>query len=110
MAASACNLRLIGGARDTARKQWDALARRGTHRHAWFVAAEACGAEPRHVGVFKGGKLVAVIPAYVEHETLHGDLHAHCARTPAECCLPSSVKKFGARLATRPVLVMYEPR
>jgi predicted N-acyltransferase len=76
MAASACNLRLIGGARDTARKQWDALARRGTHRHAWFVAAEACGAEPRHVGVFKGGKLVAVIPAYVEHETLHGDLHA----------------------------------
>ncbi len=76
MAASACNLRLIGGARDTARKQWDVLARRGTHRHAWFVAAEACGAEPRHVGVFKGGKLVAVIPAYIERETLLGDLHA----------------------------------
>lgn len=76
MAASACNLRLIGGARDTARRQWDALARRGTHRHAWFVAAEACGAEPHHVGVFKGGKLVAVIPAYMERETLYGDLHA----------------------------------
>ena len=76
MAASACNLRLIGGARDTARKQWDMLARRGTHRHAWFVAAEACGAEARHVGVFKGGKLVAVIPAYIERETLLGDLHA----------------------------------
>jgi predicted N-acyltransferase len=76
MAAPASNLRLIGGARNIARKQWDALARRGTHRHAWFVAAEACGAEPRHVGVFKGGKLVALIPAYIERETLHGDLHA----------------------------------
>ena len=58
------------------RAQWDALARRGYHRHAWFVAAEACGAEPRHVGVFDGGRLVAVIPAYIERETLHGDLHA----------------------------------
>lgn len=76
MAAPPCNLRLIGGARDTARKQWDALARRGTHRHAWFVAAEACGAEPRHVGVFRSGKLVAVIPAYIERESLYGDLHA----------------------------------
>jgi predicted N-acyltransferase len=76
MAAPASNLRLIGGARNIARKNWDALASRGSHRHAWFVAAEACGAEPRHVGVFKGGKLVAVIPAYVERETLHGDLHA----------------------------------
>jgi predicted N-acyltransferase len=76
MAAPASNLRLIGGARNIARKNWDALANRGTHRHAWFVAAEACGAEPRHVGVFKGGKLVAVIPAYIERETLHGDLHS----------------------------------
>jgi predicted N-acyltransferase len=76
MAAPASNLRLIGGARNIARKQWDALAHRGIHRHAWFVAAEACGAEPRHVGVFKGGKLVAVIPAYIERETLHSDLHS----------------------------------
>jgi predicted N-acyltransferase len=76
MAAPPCNLRLIGGARDTARKQWDALARRGSHRHAWFVSAEACGAEPRHVGVFRSGKLVAIIPAYIEREALHGDLHA----------------------------------
>jgi len=76
MAAPSSNLRLIGGARNIARKNWDALASRGTHRHAWFVAAEACGAEPRHVGVFKGGKLVAVIPAYIERETLHGDLHS----------------------------------
>jgi predicted N-acyltransferase len=59
------------------REQWDALARRGYHRHAWFVAAEACGAEARHVGVFdKQKKLVALIPAYIERETLHGDLHA----------------------------------
>jgi predicted N-acyltransferase len=76
MAAPACTLRLIGGARGVARKQWDALASRGTHRHAWFAAAEACGAEPRHVGISKGGKLVAIIPAYLERETLYGDLHA----------------------------------
>ena len=76
VSASATNLRLIGGARHIARGLWDALARRGYHRHAWFIAAEACGAEPRHVGVFRGGELAAVIPAYIERETLHGDLHA----------------------------------
>jgi predicted N-acyltransferase len=69
-------LRMIGGARYIARADWDALARRGYHRHAWFVTAEKCGAEPRHVGVYDGATLVAVIPAYIERETLHGDLHA----------------------------------
>lgn len=76
VSAPGCTLRMIGGARYIARAQWDALVRRGYHRHAWFVTAEACGAEPRHVGVFRGGALVAVIPAYIERETLHGDLHA----------------------------------
>lgn len=76
VSAPALNLRMFGGARQIGRKQWDALARRGIHRHAWFVTAETCGAEPRHVGVYRGGKLVAVIPAYIERETLHGDLHA----------------------------------
>jgi predicted N-acyltransferase len=102
MAVPACNLRLIGGARDTARKHWDALAHRGTHRHAWFVAAEACGAEPRHVGVFKGGKLVAVIPAYIERETLHGDLHARWYG-PARCI----AEALGASL--RPSLAIAAP-
>lgn len=69
-------LRMIGGARYISRTDWDALARRGYHRHAWFVAAEKCGAEPRHVGVYDGAELVAIIPAYIERETLHGDLHA----------------------------------
>jgi predicted N-acyltransferase len=76
VSAPALNLRMIGGARYVTRAHWDALARRGYHRHAWFLTAEACGAEPRHVGVFRGGELVAVIPAYIERETLHGDLHA----------------------------------
>ena len=56
---SARSQRLLGverphdrGARYIPRAQWDSLARRGYHRHAWFVAAEACGAEPRHVGIF----------------------------------------------------------
>ena len=72
----AYSVRRIGGARHLPRAQWDALALRGYHRHAWFVAAEACGAEPRHVGVYDAHDLVAIIPAYIERETLHGDLHA----------------------------------
>ncbi len=69
-------LRVIRSATAVPREQWDALARRGYHRHGWFVAAEATGAEARHVGVFDRKSLVAVIPAYIERETLHGDLHA----------------------------------
>ncbi|MEO7040069.1 MAG: peptidogalycan biosysnthesis protein [Gemmatimonadaceae bacterium] len=76
IAPRALTMRMIGGARYIARADWDALARRGYHRHAWFVTAEACGAEPRHVGVYDGHDLVAIIPAYIERETLHGDLHA----------------------------------
>jgi predicted N-acyltransferase len=76
VSARATSLRLIGGAKHIPRAQWDALARRGYHRHAWFLTAESCGAEPRHVGVLRGGELVAVVPAYIERETLHGDLHA----------------------------------
>ena len=70
-------VRVLHSASAVPREQWDALARRGYHRHAWFVAAEACGAEARHIGVFDKQKtLVALIPAYIERETLHGDLHA----------------------------------
>lgn len=58
------------------RADWDALARRGYHRHAWFTAHEACGADARHVAVYEGRSLVAVIPAFLERTTLHGDLHA----------------------------------
>ncbi|HEY8793567.1 MAG TPA: peptidogalycan biosysnthesis protein [Gemmatimonadaceae bacterium] len=72
----AFTLRMIGGARYTARADWDALARRGFHRHGWFVAAEACGAVPRHVGVYDGAELVAIIPAYIGSNTLDDDLHA----------------------------------
>ncbi|MDB4912345.1 MAG: hypothetical protein JWO39_3168 [Gemmatimonadetes bacterium] len=105
VSAPACNLRMIGGARYIARAQWDALARRGYHRHAWFVAAESCGAEPRHVGVFRGSELVAVIPAYIERETLHGDLHArwygpaqHIAATLGASLRPSLA--IGAPMST----------
>ncbi|MEP7086844.1 MAG: peptidogalycan biosysnthesis protein [Gemmatimonadota bacterium] len=69
-------VRVLRSASAVPREQWDAIARRGYHRHAWFVAAEACGAEARHIGVFDRMTLVAVIPAYIERETLHGDLHA----------------------------------
>ncbi|MEP7066229.1 MAG: GNAT family N-acetyltransferase [Gemmatimonadota bacterium] len=71
--APTCNLRMIGAARYIPRAQWDALARRGYHRHAWFSAAESSGAEPRHVGVFRGSQLLVVIPAYLERKVLDGD-------------------------------------
>ena len=71
------SLRVLRSASAVSREQWDAIARRGYHRHAWFATAEACGAEARHIGVFDKSKtLVALIPAYIERETLHGDLHA----------------------------------
>ena len=70
-------VRVLRSASAVPRAQWDALARRGYHRHGWFVAAEACGAEARHIGVFDKHKmLIALVPAYIERETLHGDLHA----------------------------------
>lgn len=72
----AFTLRMIGGAHYTARAEWDRLARRGYHRHAWFVAAEACGAVPRHVGVYDGAELVAIVPAFIERDTPDADLHA----------------------------------
>jgi predicted N-acyltransferase len=75
-APRALTLRMIGGAHYTARADWDALAQRGFHRHAWFVAAEACGAVPRHVGIYEGAELVAIIPAYIERDSVDDDLHS----------------------------------
>ncbi|HEU5170130.1 MAG TPA: peptidogalycan biosysnthesis protein [Gemmatimonadales bacterium] len=65
----------LGGAAGVPAEQWDGLARRGFHRHAWFVAAESCGLAPRHVGVQRNGVLAAIFPAYLEWASLHGDLH-----------------------------------
>lgn len=69
-------LRVLRGAHEIPRANWDALARRGYHRHAWFVANEACGADARHIAVYDGAAITAIIPAYIERTTLHGDLHA----------------------------------
>lgn len=69
-------LRVLRGANEVPRADWDALARRGYHRHAWFVANERCGAQARHVAAYDDAALVAIVPAYIERETLHGDLHA----------------------------------
>lgn len=69
-------LRVLRGAHEVPRAAWDALARRGYHRHAWFVANESCGAQARHVAVYENDALVAIVPSYIERETLHGDLHA----------------------------------
>ena len=58
-------VRVLRSASVVPREQWDALARRGYHRHAWFVAAEACGAEARHIGVFDKHKTLVALDTRV---------------------------------------------
>jgi predicted N-acyltransferase len=67
---------LQGGAAAVPEAEWDRLARRGFHRHHWFVAAEAeAYLRPCHVAMHRAGELAAVFPAYLESAALHGDLH-----------------------------------
>lgn len=54
---------------------WNRLATRGHHLHRWFVAVEAAGSQPRHLAVRDATGLRAIVPAYLEHGGLHGDLH-----------------------------------
>jgi predicted N-acyltransferase len=54
---------------------WNGLATRGHHLHRWFVAVEAAGSQPRHLAVRDAAGLRAIVPAYLEHGGLHGDLH-----------------------------------
>lgn len=65
----------IGGADRLGPMEWNRLARRGFHLHQWFTGAERCGWNPRHVAVQGGGRMKAIVPAYLTRAgTLH-DLH-----------------------------------
>jgi predicted N-acyltransferase len=69
-------LRILGRISDVEEQAWDALASGGPRaspflRHAWLGALEASGCaaprrgwRPRHLALFRGGRLVAAAPAY----------------------------------------------
>jgi predicted N-acyltransferase len=62
----------LGRAERIAEAEWEALATRGFHLHRWFVAAERCGWQPRHVGITGESGLAAIVPVFLaDHRTLH---------------------------------------
>ncbi len=66
---------MLLGADDVAAAEWDGLSRRGFHLHPWFVAAEKCGWEARHVAVRGPSTLQAVVPAYLTSAHNLNNLH-----------------------------------
>ena len=64
-AVAPATVEMLRGAGDLAAAEWNSLARRGFHLHAWFLAAEQCGWEARHVAVRGSSGLQAVVPAYL---------------------------------------------
>jgi predicted N-acyltransferase len=65
----------IGGADQIEPMEWNRVAHRGFHLHQWFTAAERCGWNPRHVAVQGGGRIKAVVPAYLTRAGSLHDLH-----------------------------------
>ena len=65
----------IGGADRLETAEWNRLARRGFHLHQWFTGAERCGWNPRHVAVLGGGRIKAIVPAYLTRARSPHDLH-----------------------------------
>lgn len=66
---------MLRGAGDVAAEEWDGLSQRGFHLHPWFLAAEKCGWEPRHVAVRGPVGLQAVVPAYLTGAHHLNNLH-----------------------------------
>lgn len=66
---------MLGGAADLPAAEWNSIARRGFHLHSWFLAAERCGWEARHVAVRGSSGLRAVVPAYLTGANSLNNLH-----------------------------------
>ncbi|MGZ8391254.1 MAG: GNAT family N-acetyltransferase [Gemmatimonadales bacterium] len=62
-------------AADLGAAEWDSLAQRGFHLHAWFLAAERCGWEARHVGLRGPSGIRAIVPAYLTGANSLNNLH-----------------------------------
>lgn len=65
----------LDGAAALEEGEWNGLARRGFHRHRWFLAAEESGWRARHVMAREGTEARAVIPAYLTGGETPQDLH-----------------------------------
>jgi predicted N-acyltransferase len=63
--AAQLRVEMLRGASDVAAADWDGLSRRGFHLHPWFLAAERCGWEARHVAVRGPSGIQTVVPAYL---------------------------------------------
>ena len=101
-AASSAGVLALGAAREVPPEDWDRLARRGFHAHAWCTAAERCGWAPRHVGVRDSGGLRAIFPAYLTGAGVAHDLHDRWLG-------PLRTAAVHAGLALRPVLSVQSP-
>ena len=74
-ATAPATVEMLQGVVDVAAAEWNGLARRGFHLHAWFLAAERCGWEARHVAVRGPNRLRAIIPAYLTGANSLNNLH-----------------------------------
>jgi predicted N-acyltransferase len=66
---------MLRGAADLGAAEWNNLAQRGFHLHAWFLAAERCGWEARHVAVRGPSGIRAIVPAYLTGANSLNNLH-----------------------------------
>ncbi len=101
-AVAAMGVAHIEGAHALDPAQWNLLARRGFHLHSWFVAAERCGWNPRHVAVSSADGPVAIVPAYLTGGSTLNDLHHRWLG-------PLSPVTAKAGLDLRPVLSVQSP-
>ncbi len=66
---------MLQGAAELGEAEWNSLARRGFHLHSWFLAAERCGWEARHVAVSGPSGVRAIVPAYLTGAKSLNNLH-----------------------------------
>ena len=108
-AAARLNVGIVNGAADVAPAQWDGLARRGFHLHAWFAAAEECGWRARHVAVRDPDGLCRLVPAYLtDRDSLH-DLHDRWLGPLSEAAAASGISLRPAISVQPPYALISEP-
>jgi predicted N-acyltransferase len=101
-AAAGVGVGMLEGAHQIESSEWDGLARRGFHLHAWYVAAERCGWRPRHVALRGAEGLRGVVPACLTGaESLH-DLHDRWLG-------PARDLAVAGRIELRPVISVQAP-
>lgn len=92
----------LQGAADLGAAEWNGLAQRGFHLHAWFLAAERCGWDARHVAVRGPSGIRAVVPAYLTGANHLNNLHDRWLG-PLSRVMPA------AGLSLRPVISVQTP-